>query len=114
MLTSRTPYRNSSFVIANAWLDTDLQLAPGSEIFRSERRFALWAYSAGHRRLLLRGTADGAHETTIDLLFEPVGAIKLQDGYDGLVIRCADAEEDCALIAPTVTDCWIETLPIAI
>jgi len=87
-------------VIANAWLNTDLQLAPGTEIFRSERRFALWAYSVSRGRLLLRGPADGDHETTIDLLFEPIGAIKIQDGYDGLVIRCATAEEAGRLDTP--------------
>jgi hypothetical protein len=74
-------------VISNAWLDTDDRLTPGTEIFRSDRRFALWAYAEG--RLLLRSTG----ETTIDLLFQRVEAIKIRDGLDGLVIRCAPAEE---------------------
>jgi hypothetical protein len=99
-LTCRTAYRNPSFVTANAWLNADHQLAPGTEIFRSERRFVLWAYSISHGQLLLRSTADGDHETTIDLLFKPVGAIKLQGGHDGLVIRCATAEEAERLDAP--------------
>lgn len=78
---------------ANAWLNTDHELAPGAEIFRSERRFALWAYSISHGRLLLRSAPDGDHETTIDLLFKPIEAVKIRGDYDGLVIRCATAEE---------------------
>ncbi len=77
-------------MIPNAWLDTDDKLAPGTEIFRSDRRFVPWAYSAGNARLLLRGAG---RETTIDLLFTPVTAVRLRDGYDGLAIRCATAEE---------------------
>ena len=74
-------------MISNAWLDTDDRLTPGTEIFRSDRRFALWAYADG--RLLLRSTG----RTTIDLVFQPVVAIKIRDGLDGLVIRCATEEE---------------------
>jgi hypothetical protein len=74
-------------VISKAWLDTDDRLTPGTEIFRSDRRFALWAYADG--RLLLRSTG----ETTIDLMFQPVAALKIRDGLDGLVMRCATAEE---------------------
>lgn len=85
------PYRNSSFVTANAWLDTDSQLAPGTEIFRSRRGFALWAYSTG--RLLLRSAPDDGHETTIDLVFTEVEAVRLRDRYDGLVVGTATAEE---------------------
>lgn len=92
-LTCRTAYRNPAFVIPNAWLDTDHQLAPGTEIFRSEREFVLWAYSVSHGQLLLRSAADGDHETTIDLLFKPIEAVKIGGGYDGLAIRCATAEE---------------------
>jgi hypothetical protein len=74
-------------VISNAWLDTDDRLTPGTEIFRSDRRFVLWAYADG--RLLLRSTG----ETTIDLVFQPVEALKIRDGLDGLVIRCATEGE---------------------
>ncbi|HZC27607.1 MAG TPA: hypothetical protein VE287_11335, partial [Actinopolymorphaceae bacterium] len=79
-------------MISNDWLDTDDRLAPGTEIFRSDRRFVLWAYSVSHGQLLLR-SVDQRHETTIDLLFKPIKAVRLRDGYDGLVIRCATAEE---------------------
>lgn len=74
-------------MISNAWLDTDDRLTPGTEIFRSDRRFALWAYADG--RLLLRSTG----ETTIDLVFQPVAALGIRDGLDGLAIRCATEEE---------------------
>jgi hypothetical protein len=90
-LTRPAPYRNSSFVTANAWLGTDSELAPGTEILRSERGFALWAYSAG--RLLLRSAPDDGHDTTIDLLFTDVEAVRLRDRYDGLVVGVATADE---------------------
>jgi len=73
--------------MSNDWLETDDRLAPGTEIFRSDRRFVLWAYADG--RLLLRSTG----ETTIDLMFEGVEAIKVRDGLDGLTISCATAAE---------------------
>lgn len=76
---------------ANAWLDTEHQLAPGTEVFRSERGFALWAYSSG--RLLLRSAPDDGHATTIDLLFTEVTAVRLRDHHDGLAVRTATAEE---------------------
>lgn len=76
---------------ANAWLDTEHQLAPGTEVFRSEREFALWAYSGG--RLLLRSAPYDGHATTIDLLFTEVTAVRLRDRHDGLAVRTATAEE---------------------
>ncbi|RAN94417.1 hypothetical protein GAR05_04939 [Micromonospora saelicesensis] len=76
------------------WLKQDHELVPGAEIFRSDRRFAMEAYSASHGQLLLRSNpVDGEYETTIDLLFKPVAAIKIRDGYAGLVIRCATVGE---------------------
>lgn len=87
-------------MIQNAWLNTDDELAPGAEILRSERRFRPWAYSVSHGQLLLRSSAGHDHETTIDLLFTPVEAIKIRDGYDGLVVRRATAEEAARLGDP--------------
>ncbi|PZV92730.1 hypothetical protein SAMN05443287_108131 [Micromonospora phaseoli] len=79
---------------SRAWLRQDRELVPGTEIFRSERQFAMEAYSASHRQLLLRSNpVDDEHETTIDLLFKPVEAIKIRDGFAGLVIRCATVSE---------------------
>lgn len=80
-----------------AWLRSDQQLAPGTEIFRSDRRFLLWAYTVSHGQLLLRsvGRPDlpGEPETTIDLLFKPATVLKIRDDYRGLAIRCATAAE---------------------
>lgn len=78
-----------------AWLDPSATAAKSGEvIFRSERDFLLWAYAVGHSQLLLRSTSrDLEYETTIDLLFKPISAIKIRDVYKGLVIRCAPAEQ---------------------
>ncbi|MER7755426.1 hypothetical protein [Kitasatospora sp. NPDC097643] len=81
----------------STWLNRDHQLVPGKEVFRSERRFHLLAYTASHGQLLLRslGRPDepGEPETTIDLLFKPAAVVKIRDDYRGLAIRCATAAE---------------------
>lgn len=80
------------------WLNRDEQLAPGSELFRSDREFQLMAYTISHSQLLLR-SRDGRdrqgrqHDTTVEVLFKPVTTVKIRDGYEGLVIRCATLEE---------------------
>ncbi|SEM26120.1 hypothetical protein SAMN05660976_04650 [Nonomuraea pusilla] len=72
---------------------------PGTELFSSHRAFKLWAYSPSHSRLLLRSSADpdpqlpDLHETTVEILFAPVDAIKVNSVYDGLTIRRATLEE---------------------
>ncbi|MEV4757292.1 hypothetical protein AB0J86_19550 [Micromonospora sp. NPDC049559] len=84
---------------AQAWLNRDHEFPPGRERFRSDRRFQIWAYSASHGQLLLRSTPLYGDEdrpdpeTTIDVLFKPIEAIKLRDSFTGLVIRCAEPEE---------------------
>lgn len=83
---------------SKAWFSNDRLLSPGGEIFRSDRWFQLSAYTASHGQLLLRSTTgpdrDGQeHQTTIDLLFKPIEAVKIRDNYTGLVIRCATSEE---------------------
>jgi hypothetical protein len=83
---------------SKAWFNTDHQLTPGREIFRSDRWFQMSAYTASHSQLLLRSTTgpdlqDQEHETTIDLLFKPIYAVKIRNSYTGLVIRCATDEE---------------------
>ncbi|MFJ5927729.1 hypothetical protein ACIQF6_34560 [Kitasatospora sp. NPDC092948] len=79
------------------WLNRDHQLVPGKELFRSERRFHLLAYTASHGQLLMRsaGRPDeaGEPETTIDLLFKPAAVMKIRDDYRGLAIRCATEAE---------------------
>ncbi|MFE7570664.1 hypothetical protein ACFU76_27505 [Streptomyces sp. NPDC057539] len=92
-----------------AWLRSDQQLAPGTEIFQSDRRFLLWAYTVSHGQLLLRsvGRSDlpGEPETTIDLLFKPATVLKIRDDYRGLAIRCATTAESEIIKAenPSVT-----------
>ncbi|MFJ6686951.1 hypothetical protein [Streptomyces werraensis] len=81
----------------STWLNRDHQLIPGKEVFRSERRFHLLAYTASHGQLLLRSVGQpgepGEPETTIDLLFKPAIVVKIRDDYRGLAIRCATAAE---------------------
>ncbi|MER6366620.1 hypothetical protein [Kitasatospora sp. NPDC001527] len=83
-------------VTNSAWLRSD-HLVPGKEVFRSERRFHLLAYTASHSQLLLRSVAGpdepGEPETTIDVLFKPVGAVRIRTGYRGLAVRYATAAE---------------------
>jgi hypothetical protein len=97
-----------------AWLNQDRQFVPGQEIFRSERDFALWAYTVSHRQLLLRSrAADGLPR--IDILFKPVEAMKLRTEYAGLVIRCGTVAErehilaSCGLADETLRVLLIET-----
>ncbi|MFB8205781.1 hypothetical protein [Kitasatospora purpeofusca] len=81
----------------STWLNRDHQLVPGKELFRSERRFHLLAYTASHGQLLMRsvGRPDepGEPESTIDLLFKPAAVVKIRDDYRGLAIRCATEAE---------------------
>ncbi|MEV6415517.1 hypothetical protein [Kribbella sp. NPDC051718] len=76
-----------------AWLNTHQQLVPGTELFRSNRPFQLWAYTVSHSQLLLRSSSTDSDDTTIDVLFKPITVLKIRHVYDGLVIRCATEEE---------------------
>jgi hypothetical protein len=83
-----------------AWLNQDHQFPPGQELLRSDRSFAVWAYTVSHSQLLLRTrTADG--QSRIDILFKPVEAMKVRTDYDGLVIRCATVTEHEQALAAT-------------
>lgn len=62
----------------------------GSEIFRSDRRFKVWQYAVGHRRLLLRSSRDLPPDTRLEVYFANVDLMLLRPSYDGLVIRRAD------------------------
>lgn len=81
----------------STWLNRDHQLVPGKELFRSERRFHLLAYTASHGQLLMRSVGQpdepGEPETTIDLLFKPAAVVKIRTYYRGLAIRCATEAE---------------------
>lgn len=86
-------------MVSDRWLTQDHELRPGVVIFRSDRRFSMEAYSASHGQLLLRSNpADDEDDTTIDLLFKPVEAVKIRDGYAGLVVRCATVAETDAIV----------------
>lgn len=82
---------------SKVWLSRDEDFRPGAELFRSERLFVLWAYSATHGQLLLR--ADLMPEgharlpTTVGVLFRLADAMQVRAAYRGLVIRCATGEE---------------------
>ncbi len=85
------------------WLTQDQQFAPGRELFRCGRQFAVWAYTVSHSQLLLRARTtgtDGPRQTRIDVLFKPVEAVKTRMEYrDGLVIRCATTDERDRILA---------------
>ncbi|WP_165947226.1 hypothetical protein [Micromonospora sp. 15K316] len=82
---------------SHVWLHKDEHFRPGEELFRSEREFHLWSYSASHSQLLLRAErmpgGDSRLPTTTEVLFKPVGAAQIQEAYRSLVIRCATKEE---------------------
>jgi hypothetical protein len=103
-----------------AWLNQDHQFVPGKELFRSDRAFAVWAYTLSHSQLLLRTrtvTAGGRRQSRIDVLFKPVETMKTRMEYrDGLVIRCANTEERERVLADAGlanTDLKVLMLPTA-
>lgn len=55
-----------------------------------ERRFQLWAYEVGMRRLLLRSTKSDTFASRIDVYFQNVKALKLPTSLDGLMVTEAD------------------------
>ncbi|GAA3070587.1 hypothetical protein [Streptomyces glomeratus] len=65
-----------------------------ADIFRSERTFQVWHYTAAHHdRLLLRSTADEANHRRVDLYVESVRGLLLESLYRGIVIREGTPEE---------------------
>ncbi|MET8581092.1 hypothetical protein ABZX39_09390 [Streptomyces collinus] len=65
-----------------------------ADIFRSERTFQVWHYTAAHRaRLLLRATRDEADQHRVDLHVEDVRGVLLEPLYRGIVIREGTDEE---------------------
>ncbi|MBQ0980462.1 hypothetical protein [Micromonospora sp. M61] len=87
---------------SRVWLHRDKDFRPGVELFRSDRHFSLWSYSATHGQLLLRADqlpgVEGRLPTTIEVLFSPVEAMRMQSDYRGLVLRCA-TEDEAARVA---------------
>ena len=89
---------------SQAWLNQDHQFAPGKELFRSDRKFSLWAYTVSHSQLLLRSRTvapGGGSRSRIDVLFKPAEGVKTRIDYHGLVIRCATDDERQHILAET-------------
>ena len=90
-------------MLDRVWLSQDQHFAPGRELLRCGRRFAVWAYSLSHSQLRFRARTtgtNGARQTRVDVLFKPVGAVKTRMEYaDGLVIRCATTGERDRILA---------------
>lgn len=80
-----------------AWSSSAEAARPGAEVFRSDRQFRMWAYSATHSQLLLRsaaaGPGDQRHATTVELRFTLVHAVEVLEVYDGLAVRYATEDE---------------------
>ena len=63
------------------------------EITRYEGPFAVWSYTIGHGRLLLRRTKSAALPTRVDVLFKNVGWVVLPMNMEGLRIDEVPFEE---------------------
>jgi hypothetical protein len=85
---------------AHAWLNRSNQLAPGTELYSSDRMFQCWDYTASHSQLLLRSNG-GADRTRVDVLFNLVDVMKVRSPYEGLRIRCATPAEQARIQAET-------------
>jgi hypothetical protein len=83
-------------VISEVWLYKSDRFQPGAELFRSDRIFETLGYTVSHSQLLLSsnaGVADEPPETTVQILFKPVRAMRLERLYHGLAIRYATVDE---------------------
>lgn len=69
------------------------------DIFQSYGPFALWTYTIGHGRLLLRRTKSTDHPSRVDVLFKDVGWICIPTQFEGVRIREADSAEAGQLFA---------------
>jgi hypothetical protein len=58
-----------------------------------DRRFAVWQFSVGMGRLLLRSVKTDAFTTQVDIYFQDVDFLRLHTSLDGVEIRVANAEE---------------------
>lgn len=63
------------------------------DVFESQRKFMIWAYSVSHSRLLLRSTMGSDHPTRIDLYFGRVARMLLRPVYQGLRAGVADTPD---------------------
>jgi hypothetical protein len=66
---------------------------------RFDGPFAVWSYTVGHGRLLLRRTKSATHPTRVDVLFKNVGWVCLPMNFDGLQIKeAAPGEADLLMV----------------
>jgi hypothetical protein len=69
------------------------------EIVRFDGPFAVWAYTIGHGRLLLRRTKSAEHPTRVDVLFKDVGWMCFPTSLADVRIREAAPGEADNLLA---------------
>ena len=55
--------------------------------------FQMWAYTVGHKRLLLRRTKGHGFATQVDILFKPVLSVHLPATLEGIEIRRVQLQE---------------------
>jgi hypothetical protein len=70
-----------------------------NEILRFEGSFAVWSYTIGHGRLLIRRTKSSAHPHRIDILFKDSGWICLPSSLDDLTIQEVPIDDAAELFA---------------
>jgi hypothetical protein len=64
-----------------------------SPSFLVERRFRIWRYTVSHMTLLLRSAAWHEGQETVDVWFDGVKAMNLQESFGPLTIRVAGPDE---------------------
>ncbi|MDH6115622.1 hypothetical protein P3T36_007829 [Kitasatospora sp. MAP12-15] len=67
--------------------------------FTVERRFRVWRYTVSHLTLLLRSAAWREGEETVDVWFDGVRAMNLQESFGSLTVRAADPKERDRMVA---------------
>jgi hypothetical protein len=73
------------------------------ETVRFDGRFALWSYTIGHGRLLLRRTKSAEHPTRVDILFKDVGWMCIPTDIADVRIQEATSDEAESVLANTGT-----------
>jgi hypothetical protein len=70
-----------------------------NQIVQLEGAFAIWSYTIGHGRLLLRRTKTAAHPRRADVLFKDAGWICLPSSMEGVTIAGVSFEVAGELLA---------------
>ena len=69
------------------------------KVIRFEGPFAVWSYTVGHARLLLRRTKSRTMPTRLDVLFKNVSGVCLPMNMPDLLIEEASPDEAAQLLA---------------